>query len=706
TFKLGGNLAASRTAHLSLFAGNVSSNDNTVRVTMGSDVFDFTGALDSSDGPVWDTYEVDLAVPSGVDAISVEIIDGGGSLVWSNATLQVTENAAVDGRSEHLGVSSLDLAPGSGIVSAGTGLVSQPGTIDIDVPGAVSQAILFWSGAMVGDLPGDDTITIQGIDVTGVQIGDPTFAFPCTPCGALTGNWFFSSYRADITSLGLVGSGANSLQVSMDFAAQNSGAGLLVVYDNGTTGELFLHDGIDVSVGSFPSVRSTTVRQYFDFGAASEERSARLDLFVGGATPGNDVIEVTVGGVAEQYVGLLDASDGAVWDSITLDVTIPAGVSSVTARVFTPEASPIDDVVWISAALSIAGGDAPPPSGGAHGTIAVDPSMTYAGGFATVTVVPTDASGMPLGSGLDVVISASNALIGTVVDHGDGTYTQELAATIVGSDTITATVGGEALGASAVLEVESPPSSIFGVRDDGSVVTYSSIQSAVDHADCDDVVQVFVAPGQYWERVWVWGLSGLTIEALSAESSVSMRGFDLVFSDHVAIRGFDIHSWWHWAGVRLYGGWYSNHDILIDRCVVDDMGDGVSCSSGNANIGIRNCELTGNTLSGIYVWGSGPYYVDGCLLSENGLSGIDAGKGDTEITLAHNQITDNGWICPGCGWGIYRYTWNYAGPERITLLDNAFSGNLGSVQSGKSDKNVYRYDLWIDATDSQAPYTP
>ncbi len=697
-----------RSGTLTAFVGNVNSPANTIRITIGSDVTEIEGALDSGDGALWDTFSTNVVVPAGVDEVTVEMIDGGGSLIWVNAALQLENASRPEGRREFLGISSLATASGTGVIAAGIGLDSSPSdALEIDVPGSVVQAILYWSGAMLGDVDGDDTMLVNGTTVTGTQVGLPTFAFPCTPCGPFTGDFYFSSYRADITGLGLVGSGSNTLELEMDFFAQNSGASLLVIYDDGSSAvDVHLRDGIDVAIGGFPTVRGDTVRQYFDFDGSDASRDARIDLFVGSANDGLDTIEVTVDGNTTSYDNLLSGADGAIWDTVSLPVTVPAGVEYLSVRIMTPSGPPpqIDDIIWVGAALSLETADAPPVDG--DGSIEVRPGSTFLGGYAEVVVTPTDGDGQLLGAGLDVDVSSANVQIGGVVDNGDGTYTQLLGATALGTDTITATVNGDAISESATLEVEVPPSSIFGVRDDGTVFIYGTIQEALYKSAADSVETVYVSPGTYAERVWAWNLSGLTIEALSAESTVQMRGFRVVCCHDIAIRGFDVYSQYYWDGFRFYGGWASSHQVLIDRCVVDDMGDGITLRSGNSDIVVRDCELTGNVYSGVFAWGSGPYFVQGTDMSDNGLSGIDAGYRGTEITLIENTIEDNGWICPNCGWGVYRYTFGSGGANLMTFIDNEFSGNLGSVSPGQSDENVYRYDLWIDETDQQAPYTP
>lgn len=52
-------------------------------------------------------------------------------------------SAWADG-TETLGPPSIPIAGGTGIIGAGTGLADGPGFINIDVPGAVQQAVLYW----------------------------------------------------------------------------------------------------------------------------------------------------------------------------------------------------------------------------------------------------------------------------------------------------------------------------------------------------------------------------------------------------------------------------------------------------------------------------------------------------------------------------------------------------------------------------------
>ncbi len=140
----------------------------------------------------------------------------------------------------------LTIASGSGIVASGTGLLQeefgglgQPGTITVDVPASASvkQVLLYWQGVSKTAV-GDDTVTVDSSVVTGSKIGGFTFiAGPKT---------YISTYRADITLLGLVSPGANSLQVKdLDFFI-NNGAAVLVIFDDGVSiSTIDIRDGSD-----------------------------------------------------------------------------------------------------------------------------------------------------------------------------------------------------------------------------------------------------------------------------------------------------------------------------------------------------------------------------------------------------------------------------------------------------------------------------
>jgi len=186
--------------------------------------------------------------------------------------LTVVGSVALADGTETLGPPSISIAEGTGIIAAGTGLVSQPGTIDINVPGTVNQVLLYWEGQMATNVAGDNTIVVNGTEVTGSLIGGPTFFFD----GA-----YSSAFRADITDLGLVSSGANSLTVEgLSFTKANNGAGILVIYDDGSElSQIDVRDGLDLAFEGFPEPRKSTIAQTFNFASSPDERTANLAMF-------------------------------------------------------------------------------------------------------------------------------------------------------------------------------------------------------------------------------------------------------------------------------------------------------------------------------------------------------------------------------------------------------------------------------------------
>ncbi|MFZ3382477.1 MAG: hypothetical protein WA144_00995 [Candidatus Methanoperedens sp.] len=253
----------------------------------------------------------------------------------------------------------ISLSPGSGVVVAGTGMATQPGTININVPGTVKQVLLYWSGGGNNAIIGDDIITVNGTPVTGTLIGGPTWFY-----NASSKKIYFSSYRADITGLNLVSQGLNSLPIEgMDFGDnENNGAGILVIYDNGLgNAQISLKDGIDLAFFNFSEPRKSTVLQTLNFTPDTVFRTANLAMFFGSIK--SDVkrpnsIEVVTGGIKTVYSDILASVDGPQWDSLNLIVTIPPGATNLTVQAFSRDdnTSGIDlpaSLTWTAASLSI-----------------------------------------------------------------------------------------------------------------------------------------------------------------------------------------------------------------------------------------------------------------------------------------------------------------------------------------------------------------
>jgi len=279
------------------------------------------------------------------------------ALLWLMA-----EPILADG-TETLGTPSLSLNVGTGIVAAGVGLHDTgTGTINVNVPGTVQQAILYWAGAATDLNPPDDIIMVNGSPVTGTLIGGPAFFF-----SAFGKEFNYTNYRADIT--GMVSTGANSLDISgLDFLdgggnGENSGAGLLVIFDDGSPStDIQLLDGLDLAFDGFPEPRRSTVPQTFDFAPVPETRTAELVIFagsVGEEGSRTSIIRTTAGVSVMDMVNLFASVDGDLWDTLTFPVTIPANVSQLVVEVISGDGtggSPAS-LNWVGAGLSVPPGE-------------------------------------------------------------------------------------------------------------------------------------------------------------------------------------------------------------------------------------------------------------------------------------------------------------------------------------------------------------
>lgn len=223
----------------------------------------------------------------------------------------------------------ITIASGTGVIAAGTGLAAgQPGTININVPGTVQQALLYWTEA--GGPSGNSVYVDPGsgaVNFTGTTISGPV---PTTPAQ--------TAHRADITSV--VSAGSNTLAISGLTDLINWGAGVLVIYDDGSgSATIDIRDGLDTAYHADPPPLTATIPQTFVFPPAAGARVATLSMFFssvtgtisgGGFRPSS--ITVMTGGVLTTYDNLLDSMDGEEWDTLNLNVNIPAGASMLTVQ--------------------------------------------------------------------------------------------------------------------------------------------------------------------------------------------------------------------------------------------------------------------------------------------------------------------------------------------------------------------------------------
>lgn len=290
---------------------------------------------------------------------------------------------------EFLGTPQIPIAAGSGFAVGGTGLFEEidgdffntDGTITVNVPSnaSVSQVLLYWNSEHYPQSGGDDTLEIDGIPVTGTPIGGPTNFFSVV---------YFEAYRADITGLGLIQPGSNSVEITgLDSSFRNTGAGILVIYDDGTDGQIQLVDGLDLAYFRLDDPLDFTVPQTFVIAPENVDRTAHIPMFVGSVGIDRpNVTEVTVGGTTQTFFNLFTSLDGPQWDSVLLDVVVPAGADEVTIEIISAgdgsENTP-SSLAWIAAGISLdpVAQDCRECKGGV-----TDLSLTYNGGLPDANV--------------------------------------------------------------------------------------------------------------------------------------------------------------------------------------------------------------------------------------------------------------------------------------------------------------------------------
>jgi len=268
--------------------------------------------------------------------------------------------AFADG-TEVLGFPSIELEYASGISIGGTGLfaeenggfVNLDGEIFVSVPqgAVVKQVLLYWNSEHYPQSGPDTSLLVNGTSVTGTVIGGPTNFFSQV---------FFAAVRADITDLGVVGPGSNTVEVSaLDSSFRNTGAGIVVLYDDESSDDAYLADGLDLAYFRRSAPLDATVPVGFEFEPADEDRVARLPLLVGSVGNGRPNVTRVFIGDREPLVfyNLFSSMDGDEWDSLTLEVDVPAGESYLEIQLFSEgdgSGGNPASIAWIAAGIDFA----------------------------------------------------------------------------------------------------------------------------------------------------------------------------------------------------------------------------------------------------------------------------------------------------------------------------------------------------------------
>ncbi len=263
------------------------------------------------------------------------------------AVLVPSPPASADG-TETLGPATIPIAPGTGIVVAGTGLFVQPSSFDVVVPAdaIVEQVILYWeSGHQAGDLSGefsDETLTVNGNEVTAPHAGGPSVFYTRDGVDVIT-----STHRIDITDLGLVGPGTSTLTVDgLDSDEIDDGAGVVVIYSQGgVVNDLQVFDGNDIAFAGFAPPRDTTVPQTYTFAPENRDRNAEIGLMATSthttdtqdSAPRPSALLYTVGGVTTRINDPFPDTEGREFDSVTVPIVVPAGATALTIQMLSDD---------------------------------------------------------------------------------------------------------------------------------------------------------------------------------------------------------------------------------------------------------------------------------------------------------------------------------------------------------------------------------
>jgi hypothetical protein len=305
----------------------------------------------------------------------------------------LSASSALANGTERLGRPSVHIAGGTGIVAAGTGLQAFPNiasSFSVSVPAgaSVKQVLLYWEGHWTKhgsyalhtpQAGGDSTLSVNGIPVAGTKIGGST-KFYEQDAGAVHGKEMFVTYRADISSLNLVSAGSNTLTIDdlqfesnfltgFPFTQGNDGAGVVVVYDDGTSSgaTIGVRDGLDLAYYRFAPPLDTTVPQTFTFSASTSPRTAALSTLagsVGSSRPDQLVITFAPAGAPIVLDNPWQGLAGPSWDALNSVVVIPAGATSMTVQALSAgSGGEPASIAWDAAALSV---PAPPPPAASH----------------------------------------------------------------------------------------------------------------------------------------------------------------------------------------------------------------------------------------------------------------------------------------------------------------------------------------------------
>ncbi len=280
-----------------------------------------------------------------------------GLVCYVLASLTMVNQANADG-TEQLGPPSIDIAEGSQITVAGTGLnASQPDQIAVEIPSdvTIAQVLLYWTGRSVdpNDHTPTDTIVVNSEDITGQLIGGPTPGLPDDRASV--------TYRADITEISsteswVLAGQVNLISVSgLDFDYQNDGAAVVVIFDDGTATEIMIMDGNDFAYHRWGL---ETVPVEFPIAPSADPQVGYVWVILSDISlPRPAAVDVTIAG-ATTRIDVVDDSLGDFLNVIEIEVPVPPGATNVIVQ---PVSVPSDNPDSASLAWSFVSWELPIP---------------------------------------------------------------------------------------------------------------------------------------------------------------------------------------------------------------------------------------------------------------------------------------------------------------------------------------------------------
>ncbi|MCI0440522.1 MAG: hypothetical protein L0177_15525 [Chloroflexi bacterium] len=308
----------------------------------------------------------------------------------------------------------LDVAIGGvGLENIGSGTR----TLNINIPGTVQSATLYWAGRdfdcpqdVAGDciLSGrDQELVFDGVSISGIVTGtEINLIGPPFDGTRKTQN---IGYKSDVTSIVQAkGSGAQSFTIKDGNLASNldvlDGAGLYVLYtDAGDSGsyQVITAEGLDFAFApAEPGPAKIADPVTFAYDATSSARTAQLVVFAGDAESFRpDRIDISDN---PSISNALNQDEGPSWDTDVFDITIPGGATSTSVTLVSPadQTNP-DSLLWQLAALRLPVEAAAPAidiEKATNGEDADSPTGPFipVGGAVNWTYVVTNTGNVPL----------------------------------------------------------------------------------------------------------------------------------------------------------------------------------------------------------------------------------------------------------------------------------------------------------------------